>query len=75
MTDILQAVGGTMLICIPISLLLTIILIPSCPEMFTGIGIGDFFRVWLIAYILSLLFAAAAFVGVVGVSMLVGAFR
>lgn len=71
MSDILQVVGGVMLICIPVSLIMSL---AYTGESYPGDDEAFFFS-WFAAYFMVLLFAAVTFVGIAGVAMLVGAFR
>ena len=76
MSDILQVVGGMMLVCIPLSLISVVLSLPRYKELWgRDMPLGYFMAAWGISYLISLLFAVVAFSGVVGVAMLVGAFR
>lgn len=75
MSDILQAVGGTLLLCIPVSFVLTIFYMSTCLRKFGEMEIEDFFLIWLFMYLCLLLFAAVGFAGIVGIAMMMGAFR
>ena len=75
MTDILQAVGGAMLLCIPVSFVLTIFYIPAYQRKFGDMGFGDFVETLVIMYLCLLLFAAVGFAGIAGIAMMMGAFR
>lgn len=67
MSDILQAVGGTLLLCIPVSFVLTICYIPR--------GFRDFVETLVLMYLCLLLFVAVGFAGIAGIAMMMGAFR
>ena len=71
MTDTLQAVGGVMLICIPVSLIISL---AYTAERYPG-DLGAICLFWLLAYVTVLLFAAVGFAGIAGLAMLIGAFQ
>ena len=75
MTNILHAVGGVMLLCIPLSFVLTGCYRPTYEEQRGKMEFLDFLLIWLFMYTFTLLFAAVGFAGVLGVAMLGGAFR
>lgn len=75
MSDWINAVQGVMLLCIPVSMVLTVMYRPTFEATFGKMGVGDFGLSWLFMYTFTLLFAAVGFAGVLGVAMLVGAFR
>ena len=67
MNNLLQAIGGAMLLCIPVSFVLTIFYRPR--------WFRDFVETLVIMYLCLLPFTAVGFAGVVGIAMLTGAFR
>lgn len=75
MSDILQAIGGTLLLGIPVSFLLTIFYIPTYQRMFGDMRFGDFALAFVLMYFCLLLFAAVGFAGIAGIAMMMGAFR
>jgi hypothetical protein len=75
MTTILHVVGGVMLLCMPLSFVLTGCYRPTYEEQWGKMEILDFLLSWLFMYTYSLLFAAVGFAGPLGVAMLAGAFR
>ena len=75
MSDILQELGGTLLICIPISFVLTIFYIPRYEQKFGDMEFGDFALTFVLMYFCLLASAAVGFAGIAGIAMLTGAFR
>ena len=76
MTDLLLAWVAVMLLVIPVSLISVVLSLPRYKELWGhDMPLGYFIAAWGISYLFSLLFATVAFSGVVGVAMLVGAFR
>lgn len=75
MTDWINAMGGVMLLCIPLSFVLTGCYRPTYEKQWGKMEFLDFLMIWLFMYTFSLLFAAVGFAGVLGVAMLMGAFR
>ena len=75
MTDILQTIGGTLLLYIPASFVLTIFYMPRYERVFGDMGFRDFVETLVLMYLCLLLFAAVGFAGVTGFAMLTGAFR
>lgn len=75
MSDILQVVGGTLLLFIPASFVLTIFYIPTYQRMFGEMEFVDFVVALVLMYLCLLLFAAVGFAGIAGIAMMMGAFR
>lgn len=75
MSDILQAIGGTLLLCIPVSFVLTILYIPDYQRKFGEMEFVDFVAALIVMYLCTLAFAAVGFMGVTGFAMMMGAFR
>ena len=75
MSHILHAAGGMMLLCIPVSMWLTVFYVPTYKRENGDMSVEIFFLLWFLAYWAMLLFAAVAFSGALGVAMLLGAFR
>ena len=71
MTDFLQVVGGVMLICIPVSLIMSL---AYTGERYHG-NVKALLYFWFVSYVAVLLLIAVALAGLVGVAMLMGAFR
>ena len=71
MSDILQVVGGVMLICIPVSLIMSL---TYTGERYPGNGEALLYF-WFVSYVTVLLSAAIVFAGIAGLAMLVGAFQ
>ena len=71
MSGILQVVGGMMLIGIPVSMVLAL---AYTAERHPG-ELEVFCLFWFLVYVTLLLFAVVGFAGLVGVAMLIGAFR
>ena len=75
MSDILQVVGGTLLLCIPVSFVLTIFYIPTYQREFGDMEFVDFVLTFVAMYFGLLLFAAVGFAGIAGVAVLTVAFQ
>ena len=75
MSDILQVVGGTLLLCIPASFVMTIFYIPEYQRKFGDMELDDFAPTFVVMYLCLLLFAAVGFAGIAGIAMMMGAFR
>lgn len=68
MNNLLQAIGGAMLLCIPVSFVLTI-------RKFGDMGFRDFAETLVLMYLCLLLTSAVGFAGIAGIAMMMGAFR
>ena len=76
MNDWINAAQGVMLLCIPLSFVLTGCYRPTYEREFGRImEFDDFLLIWAIVYIFTLLFAAVGFAGALGAAMILGAFR
>lgn len=64
-----------MLLCIPVSFVLTIFYMPAYQRKFGEMEFVDFVAALIVMYLCLLLFAAVGFVGVTGFAMMMGAFR
>ena len=75
MTSILHAWLAAMLLCIPVSMWLTVFYVPTYKRESGDMGVEIFLLLWFLAYWAMLLSAAVGFAGALGVAMLLGAFR
>lgn len=76
MSDILHAASILALLCVPVSLISVVLSQPHYKELWGhDMPLGYLMVAWGISYLISILFAAVAFSGGIGVMMLVGAFR
>ena len=75
MTDILQAVGGAMLLCIPVSLMFVLPRNHKPIGVWFGLTLRGFLEVWGFSYLIVLLFVAVFFAGAGGLYFLMGAFQ
>lgn len=74
MSDILQAVGGVMLLCIPVSLMFVLPRDHEPVGVWFGLTLRSFLGLWAFAYFIVLLFVSVFFAGVGGVYLLLKAF-
>lgn len=72
MSGILHAWSGAMLVCVPVSLALATMAYHVPSENPKPL---NFMVMWMVSYFVTVLAAAAIFVGGIGVMLLVGAFR
>ncbi|MCA3505074.1 MAG: hypothetical protein IOD05_17845 [Rhodobacter sp.] len=75
MSDWINAVGGVMLLCIPLSLMLVLPRNHKPTGVWFGLTLRSFLGLWAFAYFIVLLFASVFFAGVGGVYLLMEAFR